>query len=153
MGDAEDLAPFGELAQVRADGACRVTADSGVDLVEHEQRAVAVTADRHTASRLAAAPPLVGAAALLASTPCATLSSASITRESSPPEATSRSGPDGQPGVGRDQELDRVTAARAVATVTLPHGDLEPRIGHRELVQALEHRRRQPRRRLLSRSP
>ena len=39
------------------------------------------------------------------------LISASITRDSSPPEATSRSGPGGHAGVRADQELDGVAAA------------------------------------------
>ena len=64
-----------ELAQPRADGAGGVAADAGVDLVEHERR---VGRD--------------GA--------WATLMIASITRESSPPEAISRSGPAGTPGFG-----------------------------------------------------
>src|SRR5262249_10190087 len=44
--------------------------------------------------------------------PCATLSSASITRESSPPEAISRSGPAGIPGFG----------AISNSTVSAPRG-------------------------------
>ena len=74
-----------ELAQARADGARGVPADAGVDLVEHERRA------RDASARRAPPRPRRGAR---------TLMSASITRESSPPEAISRSGPAGTPGLG-----------------------------------------------------
>ena len=75
-----------ELAQLLADRARRGASDTGVDLVEHDRRG-AVRAE------------------------AATLISASITRDSSPPEAISRSGPAGTPGFGRDQELDRIAPA------------------------------------------
>ena len=77
--------PARELAQMLADRTRGVPADAGVDLVEHQQR------------RAPRRPP---------PPPWATLSSASMTRESSPPEAISRSGPAGKPGVGGDQQLD-----------------------------------------------
>ena len=66
VGDAQHLAALAQLAQPRADGARGLTADAGVDLVEDERASAAE------------AP--------------ATLMIASITRESSPPEAISRRG-------------------------------------------------------------
>ena len=75
VGDADDLARGGEVAQLLAHRAGRLPADAGVDLVEDERR-----------------PPPAPAAA--------TPMSASMTRESSPPEAVSRSGPAGTPGFG-----------------------------------------------------
>ena len=76
------------VAQPLADGPRRGAADAGVDLVEHDRRR------RRPA-------------------PVATLISASITRDSSPPEAISRSGPAAHARVGRDQELDGVGAPAA----------------------------------------
>ena len=72
--DAQDLAAVGQRAQLRADRPGRVAADARVDLVEDE--------------RSPSAPSL------------ATPIRASITRESSPPEAISRSGPAGTPAFG-----------------------------------------------------
>ena len=119
MGDAEDLPALGELAQVLADRARGVAADAGVDLVEHEQRRRRLV--------LADAPDSWA--------PCATLSSASITRESSPPEAISRSGPAGIPGFG----------AISSSTVSAPRGPQpssrgrsstsNARVRHRQLGQ------------------
>ena len=74
-----------ERPQPLADGAGGLAADAGVDLVEHERRADSP------------AP--------------ATLISASITRESSPPDAVSRSGAGRHARVGRDHELDPLGAA------------------------------------------
>ena len=60
----------------------------------------------------------------------AALMIASITRESSPPEAISRSGAGGHAGVGCDQELD---AVRALGSgLGLRQLDLETRVGHRQ---------------------
>ena len=78
------------------------------------------------------------------------LISASITRDSSPPEATSRSGPGGHAGVRADQELDGVATARAErrqrplagARPLLDH-HLEGRLGHRQLRQLRAHRLRE----------
>ena len=74
VGYADHLGLAGELAQPRPDRTGGVTADPGVDLVEHQRD------------------PLRG--------PWAALRIASITRESSPPEAISRTGPPGTPGFG-----------------------------------------------------
>ena len=72
--DADDLAAGRELAQLLADRPGGLAADAGVDLVEDQRRP----------GRPRAATPI----------------SASITRESSPPDAVSRSGPAGTPGLG-----------------------------------------------------
>ena len=74
VGDAEDLAALAERPQPLADDARGVAADAGVDLVE----------DQRPAPRRPRPSPL----------------SASITRESSPPEAASRSGAGSMPGLG-----------------------------------------------------
>ena len=63
--------------------------------------------------------------------------SASITRESSPPEAASRSGAASIPGFGRDPQLDRLAAAGAEAVgVRLEH-DLERRARPSRAARAL----------------
>ena len=65
--------------------------------------------------------------------------SASITRESSPPEAASRSGAGSQARVRRQPQLDRLGAVEAEAVwVGLQH-DLESRPGHRQSLQLLGH--------------
>ena len=73
--DADELAALGQRAQLRADRARGVPADAGVDLVEDERR------------------PAAGRVGLRARI-------ASMTRESSPPDAISRSGPAGTPALG-----------------------------------------------------
>ena len=123
VGDAD--APAGRspsVAQPLADGAGGVAADAGVDLVEDQGAG--------------AAPP--------APSPV----SASITRESSPPEAASRSGAGSIPGLGatRSSTASAPFGAEAVG-VRLEH-DLERRARHRERARArpptrsLERRRR-----------
>ncbi len=62
---------------------------------------------------------------------------ASITRESSPPEAISRNGPAGTPRVGSDQQLHRIAAAGPRRA--LGERYLELRIGHRQRGQLLAH--------------
>ena len=64
---------------------------------------------------------------------CAALSSASITRESSPPEAISRSGPGRDAGIGRDHQLDRLGPRRAAAVRARRQLHLERRALHREV--------------------
>ena len=78
--------PSASAAQLLAHRPRRLAADARVDLVEDERRG----ADRRSPRP----------------------SSASITRDSSPPEAISRSGAGGHAGVRRDQELDGVGARR-----------------------------------------
>ena len=82
-----DLAPGGQRAQLLADGARRLAADAGVDLVEHERRRAGLGGDAHQrehhARELAARCGLA-----------------------------QRAG--GHARVGRDQELDVVAAGRAV---------------------------------------
>ena len=99
MSDAEYLASFRQLAQMPTDGARGMPTDPGIDLIEHEQRAIAVTADGARQRR----------APFVATPPCAALNIASITRDSSPPDATSRNGPNGKPGFGaiRNSTLSR----------------------------------------------
>ena len=85
-------------------------------------------------------------AASAAGSPWATLISASMTRESSPPEATSRSGAGGLPGL----------AAIRISIASAPRGphppdarrelDLKVGIGHGQLGQSRPHRRGQRRR-------
>ncbi len=60
---------------------------------------------------------------------------ASITRESSPPEAASRSGAASMPGFGSDPQLDGLTAAGPVAVGMGLQHDLERGAAHRELVE------------------
>ena len=86
VGDADHLALGAQRAQPLAHRAGRVAADPGVDLVEDQR---------------CPRPP-----------PAPSPVSASMIRESSPPEAASRSGAGGDPRVGRDPELDRLRAAR-----------------------------------------
>ena len=103
--DAEDLAALGELAQPRADRARGLAADAGVDLVEDE---------RARPSRRSATP-----------------SSASITRDSSPPEAVSRTGPAGTPLFGASRNS---TASAPVGPGSRAlSDDLEARALHRQL--------------------
>ena len=77
VGDAQHLPALGEIAQTLAHRAGGMAADPGVDLVEHQRRLPAMTVRAWPA-----------------------VSSASITRESSPPDPISRSGPAGTPGFG-----------------------------------------------------
>ena len=58
--------------------------------------------------------------------------SASMIRESSPPDAASRSGDSGDPRVGRDQELDRLRSAGAETVGMRVERDLESGALHRE---------------------
>ena len=87
VGDADDLAAGRQLAQLLAHGAGGLTPPMPAS----------------TSSKTSVAGPASAAAPI----------SASITRESSPPDAISRSGPAGHAGVGRDQELHLVGAGRA----------------------------------------
>ena len=89
MRDAERLPLLRERAQLLAHDARGRAAHAGIDLVEHHR---------------ARAP-----------APVATVMSASITRESSPPDAISRSGPGGTPGFGaiRNSTASRRWPSRA----------------------------------------
>ena len=73
-------------------------------------------------------------------TPPATLMIASITRESSPPEAISRSGPAGTPGFGA---IMNSTGRRPRARLALAEHHLEARVAHRQRRQLLAHGRRE----------
>ena len=61
--------------------------------------------------------------------------SASITRESSPPEAASRSGEVGIPGLVATWKLDRLLPERPEAVGVRLERDLELRAAHRQLVE------------------
>ncbi len=109
--------PRARAREVLADRARRVPPDPGVDLVEHEHGApLASRCPRGREPRSAAA---------------------SITRESSPPEAISRSGPAGMPAFGAIVQLDRVGAARARSRPGAGRSTRERGIGHRQLGQPL----------------
>ena len=112
VGDADDLAAGRELAQLLADGAGGLTPPMPAS----------------TSSKTSVAGPASAAAPI----------SASITRESSPPEAISRSGPAGTPGFGRDQELDLVGAGRPEAVA---RGERGGELGalHRQRAEPLAH--------------
>ena len=116
VGDADDLAAAGELAQLLADRARGLAADAGVDLVEDQRRPGPAWA--------------------------ATPMSASITRDSSPPEAVSRSGPAGTPGLGAIRNSTSSPPRRAVA-VALGDARLEARALHRQPASRSTHRLRQ----------
>ena len=131
VGDAQDLPARRQGAQVLADRPRGVAADPGVDLVEHQQSTDSGELLRNSDLPLPRR--------FRRPRPCATLSRASITRESSPPEATSRSGAERAAGVGGDQHLDRVGAAGPAAVRARRQLDLEARVGHGQLGQALAH--------------
>ena len=123
--DAQQLAPGGQVAQVLADRPRGVPADA-----RRRSRRTRAAARRFAGRRRRPRP-------------WATLSSASITRDSSPPEAISRSGPAGTPGL----------AAIISSTVSAPRGPQpssrgrsstsKRRVGHRELGQPRADRRRE----------
>ncbi len=73
--------------------------------------------------------------------------SASMTRESSPPEAVSRTGAAGTPGFGRDQELDLLRAGGRELVARVER-DLERRVLHRQLGELRQHALGERRRRL-----
>ena len=113
VGDAEHLPALRQRAQAGADRARGVPADARVDLVEHE-RAVG---ERRSV---------------------ATLMIASITRESSPPEAISRSGPAGTPGLGAI--MNSTASPPAGPGSRLDEDHLEGGVPHRQRGQLLAHR-------------
>ena len=112
------------LLRRRGSGACASDATCGRCVMQRTWRP-SDSARRRSPTARAVAPPTPASTSSNTtvgepSTAVATLISASITRDSSPPEAISRSGPGGHAGVRADQELDGVAPAA-------PNGPAAPR--------------------------